>query len=87
MPIAEAKLDRFLENHKRIVSIVDSDGLRGRCTESAEFTARVGVSDEEMGYHSTLFGIDGYVAEAVPGTFCTRDAIKKMEEVLGTALV
>jgi len=87
MPIAEADLDRFLAKHRNMVSVSDSNGLRGLCTESSEWVTRVGVSDEEMAQHRSLFDIDGYVAEAIPGTFCTRDAIKKMEEVLGTALI
>ena len=83
----EDELDRFLVNHKNIVAIIDANGLRGLCTKSAEFSTRVGVGDDELVYHSTLFGIDGYAAEAAGGTYCGREAVRKMEEVLGTALI
>ena len=87
MAVAADSVAAFLSQHAKIKAEVDSRARAGKCWAQPVIQKSTGTSDADMKNHLKLFEIDEYHAKAMKDTYCPRDAIRVLEEKLGTALV
>lgn len=79
-------LDNFLNNQKILQKLIDDAGLKGKCINKQSIIETTRLPTDEINQHIQLLITDGYITEAVKdGTYCTRDAVRKLTDLLTTA--